>query len=120
MPLSRIPLPCAALLFAGLIPLSGCGGIKLGADALSRNLPPEQAQVCRDAARQVAAEHGLFEQNIKNVDYQEIRTSTRTGSNPLRGFEAWIYPLDGPGRLVVQLSPACNVQQVRPIGLVDS
>ena len=106
-----------ALIAMGLGLLVACGNVRLGGDALSKNLPPQQAQVCREAAQQAAAERGLSEQYVGNVDYQVIRGTTRGGSSPIRGFEAWVYPLEGPGKLIVDLSATCQVRQVRAVGL---
>jgi hypothetical protein len=101
--------PAASLLF---LTLCACEGVQVGGDALSMNLPPRQAQVCRDAVRDAMAERNVTAEWIRRVHYQAIRSSTRTGSTRLQGFEAWVFPKDGGGTIIVELSTSCRVTRV--------
>jgi hypothetical protein len=97
---------------ASLILLAACEGVQLGGDALSMNLPPRQAQICRDAVRDAMAERNVTAEWIRRVHYQAIRSSSRTGSTRVLGFEAWVYPKDGRGAVVVELSTSCEVRRI--------
>jgi hypothetical protein len=99
---------------AGLLCLSlwACEGVQVGGDALSMNLTPAQAQVCRDAVRDAMAARNVTPEWIRRVHYQAIRSSTRTGSTRVQGFEAWVFPKDGGGTIIVELSPNCQVTRV--------
>ena len=116
MPSRFIALSTFVSWSAGLFLLSACEGIQLGGDALSMNLPPRQAQTCRDATWEALAERNVTPQWARRVHYQAIRASSRTGSNPLRGFEAWVYPRTGRGVLVVELNASCQVRAIRQQG----
>ena len=87
--------------------LSACEGFYIGSDALVQHLPPGQDQVCRAAVRDALAERNVTEDWIRRVHYQPVRFGNR-----LRGFEAWVYPQDGGGALVVELSDDCQVTRI--------
>jgi hypothetical protein len=61
--------PAASLLF---LTLWACEGVQVGGDALSMNLPPRQAQVCRDAVRDAMAARNVTAEWIRRVHYQAI------------------------------------------------
>jgi hypothetical protein len=105
-----------ALLGAGLVLMTACEGAQIGGDALSLNLPPQQSQACRNATRDALAEHNVSEEWIRGIYYQAIRPSRRSSSTRPTGFEAWVYPRDGNGVLVVELSINCQVRRVRAQG----
>ena len=96
-----------AYLGVGLGLLSGCEGFYIGSDALVQHLPPGQDQVCRAAVRGALAEKNVTEEWIRRVHYQPVRFGNR-----LQGFEAWVYPKDGDGALVVELSAECQVTRI--------
>ena len=110
-------LPAAALwrlacFGVGLSLLSACEGFYIGSDALVQHLPPGQDQVCRDAVRDALAEKNVTEDWIRRVHYQPVRFGNR-----LRGFEAWVYPKEGSGALVVELTDECRVTQIWARGM---
>ncbi len=96
-----------AFLTAGLCLLSACEGFYIGSDALVQHLPPGQDQVCRDAVRDALAEKNVTEDWIRRIHYQPVRVGNR-----LRGFEAWVFPKEGDGTLVVELSAECRVTKI--------
>ena len=100
-------MPASLLFGAGLFLLSACGGIQIGSDALVKHLPPGQDQVCRAAVREALAQRNVSQDWIKRVHYQALRTGSR-----IAGFEAWVYPKDGRGALVVELSATCQVRRI--------
>lgn len=95
------------LLSAVAITLEACGGVKLTRDALIQHLPPGQDQACRVAVRDALAQRNVTEDWIRRVSYQEIRSGRR-----VTGFEAWVFPKDGGGALVVELSMQCRVTRI--------
>lgn len=104
-----------ALVGGGLLSsciLASCISVGLNPNGLDRNLPPAQAQDCRDAVSDALIEEGVSPQAVKNVDYQAVDEANPRSSNRLRGFEAWVYPQSG-GALVVELSASCQVRDVR-------
>ncbi len=103
------PLACFGV---GLGLLSGCEGFYIGSDALIQHLPPGQDQVCRAAVRDALAEKNVTEDWIRRVHYQPVRFGHR-----LEGFEAWVYPKDGGGALVVELSNECRVTRIWARGM---
>jgi hypothetical protein len=105
-----------ALLGAALVLMTACEGLQIGSDALSLNLPPQQSQACRDATRDALAEQNVTEDWIRSIHYQAIRPSRRSSSTRPTGFEAWVYPRDGNGVLVVELSMNCQVRRIRAQG----
>ena len=105
-------MPASALLGAGLFLLCTCGGIQIGDDALSKHLPPRQAQACRGAVQDALAERNVSADWIRRVHYQEIRSNTRGVGTRIAGFQAWVYPKEGHGALVVELTEACHVTRV--------
>jgi hypothetical protein len=105
-----------ALLGAGLVLMTACEGVPIGSDALSLNLPAQQSQACRDATRDALAEQNVSEEWIRSINYQAIVPSRRSNSTRPTGFEAWVYPRDGNGVLVVELTINCRVRRVRAQG----
>ena len=105
-------LPAIALLGSGLFLLSACEGVQIGADALVKHLPPGQDRVCRAAVRDALAEKNVSEDWIGRIRYRAVRAGNR-----IRGFEAWVYPTEGRGALVVELSTDCRVRRVWARGL---
>ena len=105
-------MPAIALFGAGLFFLSACEGVQIGADALVKHLPPGQDEVCRAAVRDALAEKNVSEDWIRRVHYQAVRAGNR-----ISGFEAWIYPKEGGGALVVELSADCRVRRVWARGM---
>ena len=95
-----------------LLFLAACEGVQVGGDALTMNLPPDRAQQCRDAVRGALAEHNITESWIRRVHYQAIRSQSRRGSTRTAGFEAWVFPKQGGGAVVVELSNNCDVRRV--------
>lgn len=93
--------------FVGLLWLAACEGFHIGDDALIQHLPPGQDQACRDAVREALAEKNVREDWIRRVHYRAVRASNR-----ITGFEAWVYPEDGDGVLVVELSNHCQVRRI--------
>lgn len=91
----------------GLGLLSGCQGFYIGSDALVQHLPPGRDQVCRAAVQDALAEKNVSEDWIRRVHYQPVRAGNR-----VRGFEAWVYPKEGGGALVVELTDECRVTQI--------
>ncbi len=91
----------------GLLVLGACEGVQIGSDALVRHLPPGQDQVCRTAVRDALAEKNVSEDWIRRIHYQAIRTRNR-----ISGFQAWVYPKEGRGALVVELSDQCQVRRI--------
>jgi hypothetical protein len=96
--------------------MTACEGAQIGGDALSLNLPPQQSQACRDATRVALAEQNVSEEWVRSIYYQAISPSRRSSSTRPTGFEAWVYPKDGQGVLVVELTTTCQVRRVRTQG----
>ena len=105
-------MPAFVLFGAGLFLLSACEGVQIGADALVKHLPPGQDQACRAAVRDALAEKNVSEDWIRRVHYRAIRAGNR-----IRGFEAWVYPKEGRGALVVELSEKCRVTRIWSRGM---
>ena len=105
-------MPAFALFGAGLFLLSSCDGIRTGGDGLSMHLPPVEAQVCRDAVRDALAERNVTEDWIERIRYQVARRGRR-----ITGVEAWVYPKEGGGALVVELTDTCRVRRVWARGM---
>ena len=105
-------MPTLALIGAGVLQLSACEGVQIGGDALSMHLTPRQAQVCRDAVRDVLLERNVSEDWIRRIHYQAIRRTTRGTGTRISGFEAWVYPKEGRGALVVELTEVCHVRRI--------
>ena len=105
-------VPASALFGAGIFLLSACDGIQLGGDALVQHLPPGQDQVCRAAVRDALAEKNVSEDWIRRVHYQAVRAGNR-----IRGFEAWVFPEEGRGNLVVELTTDCRVTGIWARGM---
>ena len=101
-----------ALFGGGLVLLSACEGIQIGADALVQHLPPGQDQACRAAVRDALAEKNVSEDWIRRVHYQAVRAGNR-----IRGFEAWVFPEEGRGNLVVELTKDCRVTGIWARGM---
>ena len=102
----------APVLFAFLFLTAGCEGVQIGGDALTMNLTPQQAERCRNAVRTAMAERNVTPEWIRHVHYQRLQGRSREGSNRLTGFEAWVFPKNGEGAIVVELSPSCEVRRV--------
>ncbi len=96
----------------GLLVLGACEGVQFGSDALVQNLPPGKDQVCRTAVRDALAEKNVSQDWIDRIHYQAIRAGNRVS-----GFQAWVYPKDGRGALVVELSNRCRVRRIWASGL---
>ncbi len=105
-------MPTFALLGAGVLLSSSCESIQIGGDGLSMNLSPQEAQVCRDAVQDALAERNVSEDWIERIRYQARRSGRR-----VTGFEAWVYPKEGGGTLVVELSEVCRVTRVWARGM---
>jgi hypothetical protein len=75
-------------------------------------LPPGQDRVCRAAVREALAEKNVSEDWIRRIFYRAVREGNR-----ITGFEAWVYPEDGGGALVVELSEQCQVTRIWARGL---
>ncbi len=91
----------------GLLVLGACEGIQIGSDALVLHLPPGQDQVCRAAVRDALAEKNISEDWSRRIHYQAVRARNR-----ISGFQAWVYPKEGSGALVVELSNQCRVTRI--------
>ena len=101
-----------SLLAAYLLLLSACGGVQFTNDALIRHLPPGQDQVCRDAVRNQLAQHNVSPDWVRRIHYQaRVSTRGRVGDR-IVGFDAWVYPKNGNGALVIELSESCQVQRM--------
>lgn len=96
----------------GLLLLGACEGFQIGDDALIQHLPPGQDRVCRAAVREALAEKNVSEDWIRRIFYRAVREGNR-----ITGFEAWVYPEDGSGALVVELSEQCQVTRIWARGL---
>jgi hypothetical protein len=92
--------------------LGACEGVQIGADALVQHLPPGQDQACRAAVRDALAEKNVSEDWIRRVHYQAVRAGNR-----IRGFEAWVFPEEGRGNLVVELTIDCRVTGIWARGM---
>ena len=100
------------LSLAALAVLGACGGVQLGSDALSRNLPPDQAQLCREAVADAMLREGISTNALKNVDYQAVDGGNSRSTTRIRGYQAWVYPQSG-GAWLVELTTTCQVRDVR-------
>ena len=96
----------------GLLLLGACEGFYIGSDALVQHLLPGQDQVCRAAVRDALAETNVTEDWIRRVHYQAVRAGNR-----IRGFEAWVFPEEGRGNLVVELTTDCRVTEIWARGM---
>lgn len=101
-----------ALYSGGLLFLSACEGVQIGEDALVQHLPPGQDKACRAAVRDALAEKNVTEDWIRRLHYQAVRAGNR-----ISGFEAWVFPKEGRGALVVELSTKCRVTRIWARGL---
>ena len=98
------------LIFAigiGLSVLGACEGFYIGTDVLVRHLPAGQDQVCRAAVRDALADKGVTDDWIRRTHYEALR-----GNNRVRGFQAWVFPVEGSGNLVVELNMNCRVTRI--------
>lgn len=102
----------AAGLCLAVLLLGACEGFQIGDDALVANLPPGQDQACRAAVRQALSEKNVTDDWIRRIFYRAVRQGNR-----ITGFEAWVYPEEGSGTLVVALSMQCQVTRVWARGL---
>ncbi len=100
-----------ALTGAVLIAISACE-IRVGRDPLVSNLSRDQAQACRQAVRNALAERGVSEDWIRQVSYHTRTSHTGGTSSRITGFDAWVFPKEGRGALVVELSETCRVRRV--------
>lgn len=91
----------------GLLVLGACEGVQIGSDALVQHLPPGQDQVCRTAVRDALAEKNVSQDWIRRIHYQAVRARNRVS-----GFQAWVYPKEGSGALVVELSNQCRATRI--------
>jgi hypothetical protein len=96
----------------GLSVLGACEGVQIGPDALVQHLPRGQVEVCRTAVRDALAEKNVTQDWIRRVHYQAVHTRNRVS-----GFQAWVYPKEGGGALVVELSKQCRVRRIWASGL---
>lgn len=112
MPRRLNAIRALALYSSGLLLLSACEGVQIGADALVKHLPPGQDQACRTAVRDALAEKNVTEDWIRRLHYRAVRAGNR-----ISGFEAWVYPKEGSGALVVELSTKCRVTRIWARGL---
>lgn len=101
-----------ALYGGALLLVSACEGVQIGEDALVKHLPPGQDQACRAAVRDALAEKGVSEDWIRRLHYRAVRAGNR-----ISGFEAWVYPKEGSGVLVVELSTKCRVTRIWARGM---
>ena len=99
--------PAIVLLGAILLVLGACGGVQLGGDALVQHLSAGRDRACRAAVRDALAERNVRRDWIDRIRYQAVRSGGR-----VTGFEAWVYPKDGRGALVVELSETCQVRRI--------
>jgi len=103
----------AFIIFAGgLFLLSACEGFQIGDDALVQHLPPGQDLACRAAVRDALAGKNVSEDWIRRVHYRAVRAGNR-----ISGFEAWVYPREGRGALVVELTTDCRVTWIWARGM---
>jgi len=91
----------------GLFVLGACVGVQIGSDALVQHLPPGQDQVCRAAVQDALAEKNVSQDWIRRIHYQAVRARNR-----ISGFQAWVYPKEGSGALVVELTNQCRVRRI--------
>ena len=96
----------------GLLLLGACEGVQIGEDALAVHLPPDQERACRAAVHTALAEKNVSEDWIRRIYYRAVRSGSR-----ITGFEAWVYPQDGDGALVVELSHQCRVTRIWARGM---
>lgn len=110
-PSARHALCTLALTGAVLIPISACQ-IQLNRDPLVSNLPKAQAQACREAVGNELARRGVSQDWIRQVSYHKRTANTRGASSRITGFDAWVFPKEGRGALVIELSETCKVRGV--------
>lgn len=96
----------------GLFLLGACEGFQIGEDALIQHLPPGRDQACRAAVRDALAEKNVADDWVRRIFYRAVREGDR-----ITGFEAWVYPHEGNGVLVVVLSKQCQVTRIWARGL---
>ena len=89
-----------------------CGGVIVGTDQMNNELSPQQAQACRHATQQAVFQQNIIVDRIRRVHYQRIMTKQRGVSSRITGIEAWIYPKNGPGALVIVLTESCEVRRI--------
>lgn len=103
-PLRYAPL---APLFLGL---GACGWVGFS-DTLTRDMTPQQAAACRQVVAEEVARQGIASEQIRRIHYQRMTPQRRGSKGQNEGYEAWIYPKkEGPGALIVELSPTCQVR----------
>ncbi len=105
------------LVLAGaiLISLGGCP-IRLSRDPLVSNLTKAQEQACREAVRNELAHRGVSQDWIRQVSYHTRTMNQGGASNRIIGFDAWVFPKEGRGALVVELTETCQVRRVWAYG----
>lgn len=101
-----------AILGACLLLSSSCESLQIGHDGLSMHLSNQKAQVCRDAVKVALAERNVTEDWIDRIRYKAHRRGRHA-----TGFQAWVYPKEGGGVLVVELSQVCRVTRIWARGL---
>jgi hypothetical protein len=102
-----------ALALTGVVLIAvGACQIQLNRDPLVSNLPKAQEQACRAAVRDALAERGVSLDWVRHVSYHTRSSHTGGTSSRIIGFEAWVFPKEGQGALVVELSETCGVTRV--------
>ncbi len=96
-----------ALLLFGL---GACGLVGFG-DTLTRDMTPQQAAACRQVVAEEIAREGIASEQVRRIHYQRMTPQRRGTKGQNEGYEAWVYPKkEGPGALIVELSPTCQVR----------
>ena len=106
---ARLQTGLAALAALLLLALAACKSVQIGRDALIANLPPDQAKVCRAAVRDELLDHGVSADWVRQTEYRAITATRSGGRSRITGFEAWVYPKNGNGALVIELNERCQV-----------
>lgn len=93
--------------------LGACDLVRFS-DALTRDLTPAQAAVCRQRVAEEVARQGIGDEQVRRIHYQRISLSQHGAVTKGAGYEAWVYPRkEGPGALVIELSGSCEVRGFR-------
>ena len=106
----------AAVLLTGVIATAGAPDTVFAETLLKGS---SQDHPCSQSVRSKLAELGIDPDAIKGVSIYRNEVRRRVSNRvrkELKGYKAWVVPLDGKGNLVMDLFLNCRVQRVYTSG----
>jgi hypothetical protein len=102
-----------------LLGLAACEGPRFNVDQLSRELPRGEAEVCRQAVEDKLAKRDVTPDWIREIHYETRYTTRSRTRDRIAGFQAWVFPKEGTGALVIELSESCRVRGAWAYDIAD-